>query len=336
MPRMRDVAAAANVSLTTVSVVLGEVPNSGIPEATQERVRRTAKRLGYIPNVSARSLRTMRSGALGFLANGIAASPFAGEMIRGAQAAAWERGYVLLIVDTGEIERAEETEPAVRILLERRVEKVIVASLFHREVEVPSALRAHRPILVDCYSKDHAYDAIVPDEEGGGYVATRRLLERQLLPVGIIRFPDSMPAGRGRFAGYQRALGEVHLPVDPSLVEITTSGQAPEGYELAARLLDRHPDLHSLFCANDRTAMGAYEAIRVRGLSVPGDIAVVGFDNQEIIATALIPGLTTVALPHYEMGVRAVQRVFESVAQAQDAPPRTETTPCWLVARDSA
>ena len=100
-PRLREVAEEAGVSVTTVSVVLSGVANSGIPARTQERVRQAASRLGYVPNFSAQSLRTTRSHTLGFLTDGIATTPFAGEMISGAQAAAWKRDYVLLIVDTG-------------------------------------------------------------------------------------------------------------------------------------------------------------------------------------------------------------------------------------------
>ena len=102
--RMGDVAKEAGVSLTTVSVVLSGAPNSGIPSNTRKRVHQAADRLGYIPNFNAQSLRTKRSQTLGFITDGIATSPFAGEMITGAQAAAWKSGYVLLIVDTGELE----------------------------------------------------------------------------------------------------------------------------------------------------------------------------------------------------------------------------------------
>ena len=104
-------------------------------------MRQAADRLGYVPNFSAQSLRTTRSRTLGFLTDGIATSPFASEIIAGAQAAAWKRHFVLLIVDAG---RSQElADYAARVLLERRVERVIVASWFHRAVTVPSLLRSH-------------------------------------------------------------------------------------------------------------------------------------------------------------------------------------------------
>ncbi len=118
-PRLREVAEEAGVSVTTASVVLNKTRNSGIPLSTQDRVRQAAERLGYVPNFSAQSLRTTRSRTLGFLTDGIATSPFAGEMIAGAQAAAWKRHFVLLIVDAGGSQ--ELADYAARVLLERRV-----------------------------------------------------------------------------------------------------------------------------------------------------------------------------------------------------------------------
>jgi LacI family transcriptional regulator len=333
------VAEEAGVSITTASVVLSRVPNSGIPASTQERVRKAARRLRYVPDSSAQSLRTKRSRTLGFITDGIASSPFAGEMIAGAQAAAWKSGYVLLIVDTGELE--ELAESAARVLLARRVEGVILASWFHRAVDVPPALRAHRPVLANCFAKTRDYAAIVPDEVGGGYTATSRLLERERAPVGFVNLHKNIPATPGRLKGYKRALREASVPFDPSLVLNTKlvpeEAFAHEGFELTGRLLDQRPGLRLLFCGNDRTAMGAFEAIKLRGLRIPEDIAVVGFDNQTIIAGALVPGLTTVALPHYEMGKRAAELALEIVAEAPGrAPlPAVELASCTLVERQS-
>jgi LacI family transcriptional regulator len=333
-PRLREVAEEAGVSVTTVSVVLSGTPNSGIPLVTQERVREAASRLGYVPNFSAQSLRTTRSRTLGFITDGIATSPFAGEMIAGAQVAAWKRDYVLLIVDAGG--SRELADSAARVLLGRRVERVIVASWFHRAVDVPSSLHGHTRALANCFTKVGDYPTIVPDEVGGGYVATRRLLQREHGPVGFLNMRPGIPAGPGRLKGYKRALREAGVPYDSSVVLSTKTGQAHEGFALTNRLLDEHPELRLLFCGNDRTAMGAYEAIKLRGLRIPEDIGVVGFDNQQIIAAELLPGLTTVSLPHYEMGERAVEVALDAPPSHERAVPgEVERVPCALVERDS-
>jgi LacI family transcriptional regulator len=331
--RLRDVAQEAGVSVTTASVVLGRVPNSGIPPATQERVRKAARQLGYVPNFSAQSLRTERSRTLGFIADRIASSPFAGEMIAGAQAAAWKDGYVLLIVDAGELE--DLVRSAARVLLARRVEGIILAAWFHRPVHVLPALRSHRPVLANCFATDGDYAAIVPDEVGGGYLATRRLLQRQRGPVGFINLTTKIPASPKRLEGYKHALREAGVPYDRRLVVHSRTGEAHEAFRLADRMLEKHTDLRLLFCGNDRTAMGAFEAIKRRGLRIPEDVAVVGFDNQEIIARELMPGLTTVALPHYAMGERAVRRALEPARAEGHSSTGIELSPCVLVERQS-
>ena len=335
--RMGDVAQEAGLSLTTVSVALSGAPNSGIPASTRERVRQAADRLGYVPNFTAQSLRTKRSHTLGFITDRIATSPFAGEMIAGAQAAAWRSGYVLLIVDTGELDALANS--AARVLLARRVEGVIVASWYHRAVDVPAALRAHGPVLANCFPKVGDYAAIVPDEEGGGYAATRRLLERHRGPVGLISLDPAAPAGPKRLDGYKRALQEAGVPYDASIVMANPFQRhlLREAYELTNRLLDRRPDVKLLFCYNARAAMGTYDAVKARGLRVPEDVAVVGFDNQTIIADELIPGLTTVQLPHYEMGERAVELALKAAEGPGAAPlANVELAPCTLVERQSA
>lgn len=364
-PRLRDVADEAGVSVTTASVVLTGVPNSGIPAVTRERVRKAARKLGYVPNFSAQSLRTKRSRTIGFIADGVATSPMAGQIIAGAQAAAWKNGYVLLIVDAGELE--DLAESAAQVLLARRVEAVIVASWYHRAVEVPATLRAHVPVLADCYAKTGRYPSIVPDEAGGGYLATRRLLERERGPIALVNFDMKQPAGRGRLKGCKRALQEAGVAYDPTLLMVSPrrpvplwrqpfsatlpnansvgtaarSGprvfEASSAYEQTKRLLGERPEVRLIFCYNDRSAMGAYEAIKTGGLRIPEDIAVVGFDNQEVVADELIPGLTTVALPHYEMGEQAVERALE-LAHGQSAKAKnigTVHVPCQLVERRS-
>jgi LacI family transcriptional regulator len=335
--RLRDVAEAAGVSVTTVSVVLNDAANSGIPDRTRAKVLRAARRLGYVPDVAAQSLRTKRSRTLGFIADRIASGPYAGQMIAGAQAAAWQAGYVLLVVDTRELE--ELAELAARVLLGRRVEGVILGSEYHRAVAVPLSLRAHNPVLADCFSRSGDYWAVVPDEAGGGYAATCRLLKREVAPVGFINLSKKIPATTGRLKGYKSALREFGVAYDPRLVLNNESGDAHEGYELTTRLLNEHQGLRLLFCGNDRTAMGAYEAIKLRGLRIPEDVAVVGFDNQEIIANELMPGLTSVALPHYEMGQRAAERALQCAAHtAKRKPlpaPKVELAACQLMERCS-
>lgn len=330
-PTIGDVARLAGVSPTTVSFVLNDVTGSGISEATRARVRSSVRQLRYRPNATARLLRTDRSHAIGFVTDEIASTPFAGDVIKGAQEAAWEAGKILMIVNTGENREIEES--AVGMMLERRVEGIIHAAMYHRVVEPPADSREVPTVLLNCYSEDGSWASVVPDEVSGGRTATDVLLSRGHERVGFINLRPGVPGATGRLEGYTRALEARGLPFDESLVR-NGDGTARSGYRLAAELMRAPDPPTAIFCGNDPTAMGAYEALKERGLRIPEDVAVVGFDNQELIAAHLRPALSTVALPHHEMGRRAVEYLIERAARG-DVPPTRHAIGCPYVGRES-
>ena len=330
-PTIGDVARLAGVSPTTVSFVLNDVVGSGIPEGTRRRVRACAHDLRYRPNATARLLRTDRSHAIGFVTDEIASTPFAGDIIKGAQDAAWEDGKILTIVDTGKNRKIEES--AVEMMLERRVEGIIYAAMYHRAVEPPTNCREVPVVLLDCYAEDGSWASVVPDEVSGGRTGTEVLLTKGHERVGLINLRPSVPAAIGRLQGYKRALEARGLPFDGSLVGYG-DGTANAGYESAAALLRAPDPPTAIFCGNDQMAMGAYEAIKEIGLRIPEDVAVVGFDNQELIAAHLRPPLSTVALPHYEMGRWAVEYLIEQAEHGRTTPVQ-HTIECPYVERGS-
>ena len=330
-PTIGDVARLAGVSPTTVSLVLNDVVGSGIPESTRRRVRACARELRYRPNATARLLRTDRSHAIGFVTDEIASTPFAGDVIKGAQEEAWGAGKILTIVNTGENRKIEES--AVEMMLERRVEGVIYAAMYHRAVRPPAGLREVPTVLLNCYSEDGSWNSVVPDEVSGGRTATEVLLDKGHERVGFINLDPGIPASVGRLEGYKRALGARGLAFDGSLVRYG-GGTAGGGYRCAAELMQTPDPPTAIFCGNDPTAMGAYEALKERGLRIPEDVAVVGFDNQKLIAAHLRPALSTVALPHHEMGRWAVGRLIERAEHGEAAPTR-HAIDCPYVERES-
>lgn len=330
-PTIGDVARLAGVSPTTVSFVLNDVAGSGISEATTSRVRASARELRYRPNATARLLRTDRSHTIGFVTDEIASSPFAGDIIKGAQEAAWEAGKLLTIVNTGENRGIEES--AVAMMLERRVEGIIYAAMYHRAVRPPADLREVPTVLLNCFAEDGSWPSVVPDEISGGRTATEALLGKGHERVGFINLRPRLPAAAGRLQGYKQALEARGLPFDDSLVW-NGEGTARSGYRLAAELMRAPDPPTAIFCGNDQTAMGAYEALKKRGLRIPEDVAVVGFDNQELIAAQLRPALSTVALPHHEMGRWAVEYLIDRAAHGETALTR-HTIACPYVGRES-
>jgi LacI family transcriptional regulator len=333
-PTMQDVARLAGVSQTTVSFVINKTPDGGISEDTRDRVRQAVETLGYRPNAVARELRRSRSHTIGFLTDEIATTPYAGQIIAGAQEAAWTRGKILMIVNTGL--NAPLREAGLDLMLERQVEGVIYASMYHRAVEPLPNLYDTPVVLLDCYVADRSLPSVVPDEVGGGHDATAVLLRAGHRRVAFInlRPPHVLPAAAGRLKGYQAALAAHGIPFDPALVRSGDS-TAESGYQCARELMELPDPPTALFCGVDRMAMGAYDALRDLHLRIPDDVAVVGFDNQEVIAAHLRPPLSTMQLPHYEMGQWAVQFLIEQMAYHDMLPPIQHTLPCPYVERAS-
>ena len=330
-PSMYDVARVAGVSQTTVSFVVNDVPNTNILPETRDRVWAAVKELGWQPNAIARGLRSARSHTIGLISDEIATSSHAGKIIQGAQDAAWAGDTMLLVINTDgkhDIERA-----AMKMMAERRVEGLIYATMYHRTVAPAIDLAQVHIVLLDCFVADRSLPSVVPDEVQGARTAMDLLLKKGHRRIGFINEVGPLPAMFGRLEGYQQALASYGVPFDPELVR-TGTVIAPEGYRCALELLTLPERPTALFCYNDSVAMGAYDAIRQLGLTIPGDVAVVGFDNLEVIATQLRPALTTMELPHYAMGQWAVQHLLEH-AQDSEVAPVQQTIPCRLIERAS-
>jgi LacI family transcriptional regulator len=326
---LKDVAARAGVSTASASFALRGQPSPKVSEATRQRVLSVAEELHYRPNAMARQLGRGRSSLVGLISDSIATTPFAGELIRGAQEAAWEKGYVLLVVDTaGDRKREHE---AVAMMLEHQVHGVVYSTFYHRRVSLGRDLAGTRTVLADCYVEGDGLTAFVPDEVQGGRSATEMLLEKGHRRVAFINERAKIPAAIGRLRGYKETLAAWGVPFDSDLV-VTVPTYQEGGYDAGLGLLSRPSPPTAFFCYNDRTAMGVYDAARHLGLRIPDDVAVVGFDNQEEIAAHLRPGLSTVALPHYEMGRASVEWLLGA---GDGQPARRVALPCPSVVRGS-
>jgi LacI family transcriptional regulator, galactose operon repressor len=327
-----DVARHAGVSQTTVSFVLNSEDTPNIPPETRQRVLDAIADLGYRPNALAQSLRMKRSGTFGFVTDEIAITPHAGKIFEGAQDVAWENGKILMLVNTKANRDFENT--AINLLLGRQVEGIIYATMFHHPVNVPAVLRDIPTVLLDCFVEDRQLPSVVPDEYNGGFIATKYLLDHDHRRIGFINNTDDIPATTGRLEGYKSALESYGLPFEPALVTRAKSIQ-DGGYLSALELLRQKDRPTALFCFNDRMAMGAYDAIRKLNLRIPEDVAVVGFDNQELIAAHLYPSLTTMELPHYQMGSWAAQHLVEILSESDYNSPMQHKIECRLVERES-
>src|ERR1700736_492116 len=203
-PSMYDVATLAGVSQTTVSFVVNDSPNANIPPETRDRIWAAVEQLGWRRNPLARGLRLRRSHSVGFISDEIATSAHGGRIIQGAQDAAWADGKMLLLTNTSGNPAIENA--ALEMLLERQVEGIIYAAMYHRPVTPPAELRGVPTVLLDCFITDRLLPSVVPDEVQGGRAATEARLNKGHRRIAFINTADRIPAAGGRLAGYKQAL----------------------------------------------------------------------------------------------------------------------------------
>jgi LacI family transcriptional regulator len=333
---LKDVAELAGVSSAAASLALNGHNDRVSPDVAR-RVQAAAKRLNYQPNLVARSLRTQETKTIGFISDNVATTPFAGQMIAGAQEVAWRNNWLLLMIDT---EKNSDLElAAIKSLSQRNVDGFIYASMYHRAIKVPSQLESRPVVLLDCVedSKKSIFNSVIPNEYEGALAAIRHLIAAGHRHIGHITTSEGGIAVFERLRAYKDALAEADIEFNPNYVWQGPDSNAPEGYEGAKKLLSGKSKITAIFCYTDRIAMGLYEYAHEKRISIPQDLSVVGFDNQLYLASALRPGLTTVQLPHYAMGAWATQRMIEmlSTEDSDSLQPMRELSACPLVERES-
>jgi LacI family transcriptional regulator len=306
-PTLRDVAERARVSPTTASFVLTGRDDMRISDDARHRVLTAAAELSYRPNLTARSLRTKVTRTIALVSDTIATEHYAGGLIDGSLAAALAHEHLLFVGET-EGDTAVEAR-LIEDLLGRQVDGFLYAAMFTRQVQVPRALQDHPLVLLNCTSRDANVPAVLPDEVGAGRAAAQVLLDRGHRDrIHVVGEPNvDVFAARERMAGIAEALSAAGA----RLAGVLDCGWHPEpAYEAVSGLLRRGPPPSALICLNDRVAFGAYQALQEAGVAIPAEVSVVSFDDSEL-ASWLRPQLTSVALPHRELGRRAVELLLD-------------------------
>ena len=201
---IREVAKAAGVSVTTVSHALNDATSSRVNAETQQHVREVAKDLGYAPNRLASGLRNQRSQILGLVSDEITTTPFAGAMIRGAQDAAYERGYVVMVVNSG-LDRSLRTAKSA-CCSSTRWTAIVYARMYHQGVSLPQELGTLPTVLLDAVTADRSISSVVPDEVAAAETAVEALIKAGHTRIGMISNGDDIPATHGRLQGFRNAL----------------------------------------------------------------------------------------------------------------------------------
>src|SRR5437763_2075774 len=304
---IREVAKRAGVSLGTVSNVLNR-PEI-VAEETRLRVLHIIEELGFVRNGSARQLRAGNSQYIGLVMLDVA-NPFFTEVARGVEDAANEAGYVVILCNSDD--SVEKESHYLQVLEEQRARGVLItpvqsdASYLQRFRK-----RGIAVVLLDRPSRIKDLCLVAVDDVKGGELATTHLLEQGHERIGFVHGPLSIRQCAERRRGMMKAVRAVGFDPDEVTVDITTTTQtASDGEESAEKLLRVKSKPTAVFCANDLLALGLMRGLSKHGITIPGDFALVGYDDVEF-ASMLSTPLTTIRQPKYELGSKATELLLE-------------------------
>ncbi|WP_432256413.1 LacI family DNA-binding transcriptional regulator [Limimaricola sp. AA108-03] len=310
-----DVAKAAGVSNKTVSRVVNGEPN--VKPATKERVEKAIAELGYVPNMAARSVRSNRSNTLGIITDCISTTPYSGDIVRGIQDWAEEHGRTVLLANTnGDVEKERQIW---RTFQAHRIDGVLYASMYHREISPTAGDVVIPTVLLNCHPvSSSGYASIEPDDYQGSRDLTKYVLSRGHRRIGYVRLNPSLLGAELRLAAFQEAIAEAGLGAADVDVRLGMEGEIGQEvnhvFEIVKAMLSKPERPTAILCGNDEMALQAYLAALGLGLRIPQDVSIVGFDDFKTVSTALKPALTTVALPYYDLGYQGADRLNQLIA----------------------
>lgn len=304
---IKDVAREAGVSIATVSRVLNDI--DVVNDETRKKVQDAIKKLGYRPNIVARSLKTQRTGTIGIIIPDIS-SQFYPEIVRGAEDVANIYAYNIMLCNT-DLDPDKEIE-YLRVLKEKMVDGVLYMSSslepniikLMNEIQMPT-------VLIETRDKEKAFPSVTIDNEKAAYDGVSYLIKKGNKKVAYIgSHEDAVNASALRYIGYKEALKENNIELDTNLVHFGGL-KAEDGYEGIKKVL-KYSKIDAVFCVSDEIAMGAINALREENINVPEDVDVVGFDN--IYSAAIFyPKLTTIAQPTYDMGSVGMRMLIKMI-----------------------
>jgi LacI family transcriptional regulator len=297
MVTLKDIAKKVNFSESIVSRALNNYPY--IKESTRELIIKTAKEMGYYPNIAARSLVTRKTQTIGVFMASITGMYYA-SIIKGLEYMADKTDYTLIFSNSYKRPGYQQ------FLAKERVDGLIVFSSYIKERnQILKLIAQDIPIVVvECYLSDPRANCIWVENVYGGYIATKHLLEIGHTRVAHIAGDLEYQVSFDRLEGYKKALTESNISIQPELIT-TGNYTCEDGYEAMKSLLEYRPRCTGVFIANDAMAYGALQAINEAGLSVPQDISVVGYDDIDFSALTH-PPLTTIRQPLFKLGEKSM------------------------------
>jgi LacI family transcriptional regulator len=330
-PTLRDVAEAAGVHAATASRALNPATRGLVNADTARRVIKVAEQLGYRPNPIARGLKTAKSGTVGIVIPDLT-NPLFPPIVRGIEEVLEPAGYSGLIVNTDNDPGREQWQ--IELLRSRQVEGLIVATA---RVEHPLMEQLQRDgvVMVMVNRRPEGVDvpSITPDDAAGVELAVRHLADLGHTRIAHVAGPQTTSTGVSRARAYRAAVRDLGLDDDPGLVMTTASWSESAGADGLRRLLDSGAEFTAIVAGNDLIALGCYDVFRERAIDCPSQMSVVGFNDMPFL-DKLRPPLTTIAIPHQQIGAEAARLLLDAIADPSRAA-RSVLLPLSLVVRGS-
>ncbi|MGQ9628992.1 MAG: LacI family DNA-binding transcriptional regulator [bacterium] len=295
---IKDISREVGVSVNTVSRALND--KDDISEETKRRVFEAAKRLNYTKNHLAMGLRARRTKTLAVIVPENS-NPFFAEVVRGVEEVVRSKGYGLILCNTEQDSELERK--AIELVVEKRVDGIVMSPTQKDEGVVEKLMEYEKPfVLVGRYFEGLDTNYVVTDNVLGAQMMAQHLVERGHRRILILNGAKEISSAKDRLRGFRMALEERGLELDESLVGFGAM-DADDGYKMMGSILDaRTPsEFTAVFCFSDYVAVGAMKAIKERGLAIPRDLALAGYDDI-FFSSMLSPPLTTVRIPKRELG----------------------------------
>jgi LacI family transcriptional regulator len=330
-PTIADVARLAGVHKATASRALNPRTSGQVNAATARRVVAAAKRLRYQPNTLARSLSTSRSATVGVLVPDLT-NPLFPLVVRGIEDVLSAGGYTALLANTDNDPERERAQ--FEALLSRQVDGFIIATARREHPLLERAHEQRTPIVLVNRSTDRPlFPAVTGDDAAGMAAAVTHLVELGHRRIAHLSGPQEMSTGLVRARAFRQAAGLHSLRVADTPVVEAQSYTEDGGLTAARRLLDRKPRPTAIVAGNDMIALGILQVLRERGLTCPGELSLIGFNDMRFV-DKLTPPLTTVHVPHHRLGSEAAQLLLDQL-ESPDRPAKVVSLPLHLVVRES-
>lgn len=328
-PRLKDIADKTGFSTNTVSLALRESPR--IPAETRDVIRKAAEALNYQPNHVARSLVSRETKTIGLILTDIM-NPTLTETAQQVELALAERGYGTLFATSNH--KLSEEMRLVEMFRSRRVDGMLIYPAVHHQLDHLKALRKHFPIVLLIAGQDIGIDVVSVDDRSGAWRAVKHLIDLGHRRIGLLN-PQSTTGNSEKYEGYQRALTEAGIALDPELIVATNGHYATHGYYALDNLMSVRNPPTAIFTHNDSLAFGALRWCHRHGKRVPQDLAIMGYDNVELTEFAE-PPISTMNYAGDVVSRTAVDRLMRLIAAGSEPPePRVTLIDPELVVRGS-